>query len=109
MFPARDVRGAVGPLAVTDWQVDDLAVELGSAEDQIIITEWVEVAEVGAVGSDPLIILFPENLCAAERILDRLPKQPGERHTEKFVAQEVERLHGFLFHGIDQADPVDEL
>lgn len=58
MFPAGDVGGAVGALAVADGQVDDLQVEFCRAEDQVEVAEGVEVAEVGTVRLDQFVILF---------------------------------------------------
>ena len=47
---------AVGALAVADRQVDDLQVQLGGAEEQVEVAERIEVAEVGAVGGDALVV-----------------------------------------------------
>ena len=59
MLPARDIGGAIRPLTITDGQVNKLEIQLGRAEEQIEIAEWIEVAEVGTVRSDQLIILAP--------------------------------------------------
>lgn len=74
MLPAGDVGRAVGPLAVADGKVDDLQVEFCRAEDQVEVAKGVEIAEIGTVGGDILVIFPPHDLGAAERILDGLPQ-----------------------------------
>ena len=72
MLPARDIGGAVGAVTVADGQVDDLAVQFGRAEDQVKITEGIEISKVGAIGGDLFVILAPHDLCSAECVLDGL-------------------------------------
>lgn len=108
MFPAGDVGGAVGAFAVADGEIDDLEVEFCRAKDEVEIAEGIEVAKVGAVGGDGFVIFSPENFRAAQGIFDRLTEHPGECHAEEFVADEVQRAHGFFFHGVDETHAVDE-
>ena len=76
MFPAGDVGGAVGTFTVADGEVDDLAVEFGGAEDQVKISEGVEVAEVGTVGGNFFVLFFPHHFCAAEGVFNGLAEHP---------------------------------
>src|SRR5436305_6590269 len=39
VLPALDVRGPVGPLAVTDREIDDLEALLGRPEDEVEVAE----------------------------------------------------------------------
>ena len=55
MAPPLDVGRAVGALAVSDRQLDDLEPELRGAEQQVEIAERIEVAEVCAVGRERLV------------------------------------------------------
>ena len=70
----------------------------GRPKDQIVIAEGIEVAEIGAVGCDLLVIVPPQHLGAAQGVLDRLTQQPGEDQAEGFVAQQVQEAHGLLLH-----------
>src|SRR5438105_13268664 len=67
---AADLRVAVRARAVPDGQVDDLHVEARGAEQEIEVAEGIEVAEEGAVAGDAIVVLFVEDLRAAERVLD---------------------------------------
>ena len=71
--------------------------------------KWIKVAEIDAIGGNLLIIDLGYHFGAAKGIFDRLAEQPGKCQAEKFVAQEVEKAHGFFLHGIDQARAVDHL
>ena len=79
------------------------------AEQQIEIAERIEVAEVGAVGRDALVVGAAQHLGAAQRVLDRLPEQPREGQAEELVAEQVEEAHRLLLHRVDQPHAVDEL
>ena len=68
--PPRDVGFAVEPLTVSDRNLGDLEVELRGAEDEIEVAERVEVPEEGAVRRDSLVVLPPQHLGPAERVLD---------------------------------------
>ena len=76
MFPAGDVGGSVCAFTVADGEVDDLSIQLCRAEDQVKIAEGIEIAKVGAVGRDLLILFFPHDFCAAEGVFDGLSQQP---------------------------------
>ena len=56
VFPAGDIGSTVGAFAVANGQVNDFAVKPGRAENQVIITEGVEVAKIGTVGRDHFIV-----------------------------------------------------
>ena len=106
---ARDVGLAVRALVVADGQVDDAQVEARGAEQQVEVAERIEVAEVGAVGGDALVVRAVERLGAAQRVAHLLAEQPREEPREGLVGEQVQEAHGPPFHRIDQARAVDEL
>ncbi len=109
MSPALDIGIAVGACAVADGEVEDTEVEFSGTEQEVEVTEGIEVAEVGAVLGDFLVVLSEEHLGAAESILEGLAEEVAEGGAEELIAEHVEEAHGFVFHGVDEADPVDEL
>src|SRR5580765_7902565 len=109
MPPTLDVGRAVLTRTVANRNFYDLQLELRSSEEQVEVSERVEIAEVGAVMRDPCIVGFPQDLGPTQGVLDRLPKQPGESPAEKLVAEEVEKTHRLVRHRVDQAHTVDEL
>jgi hypothetical protein len=52
--------------------VDNLQIVFGCSEQKIEIAEWVELAEVRTVGSDDLVVVAAQDLCAAQGIFDGL-------------------------------------
>ncbi len=76
MLPAADIGSSISTLPVTDGQIDNFLVQFGRTEYEIEITEGVEIAKVGAVGSDYLVIFTPENFGPAKGIFDGLSEQP---------------------------------
>src|SRR6185295_20079494 len=94
--PALDVGLAVGARLIPNRQINDAEVEFGGAEQQVEITERIEITEVGAVAGNRLVIRTEENLRSAQRILDRLPEKPTERSAKKLVRHHVEEAHGLL-------------
>ena len=53
---ARDVGFAVFARGVADRHFGGLQVELGGAEDQVEIAERIELAEIGAVARDLVVV-----------------------------------------------------
>lgn len=76
MFPARDIGGSVGSVAIANGKVNDLAVKFCRAEDQVEIPEGIEVAKVGAIGGDLFIIFTPHYFGAAQGVFDGLSQYP---------------------------------
>src|SRR5687768_9024762 len=76
MPPAPDIGRSVLSIAVTYGDVDDLQVQLAGAEQQIEITERIEVAEHPPVGDDAAVVASPQNLRPAERIFNGLSQHP---------------------------------
>src|ERR1051326_1725532 len=106
--PALNVRGSVGTFPVADRHLDDLETELGGAEQQIEVTERIEITEVAPIGGDALVLGAWQHLGAAQRVLDRLSEQPGERHAEELVPEEIEEPHRLLLHRVDEPHAVHE-
>src|ERR1700737_1034496 len=84
-------------------------MEMVAAEKKIEVTEWVEVTEVCAVGSDAFIVFFEKCLRPAERVLHRLSKGPAKGDTEELVCTKVAKAHRLLFHRINQPHAVREI
>ena len=79
MPPPADVRGPVPARAVANRQIDDLESKFRRAEQEVEVSERVELAEVRAVGGDQFVISPCKHLGSAERVFHRLAQQPGER------------------------------
>jgi hypothetical protein len=94
--PALDIGLPVSPFVIAHRHVDDLEVELGRTKYQIEVAERIEIAEVGSVGGDRIVVGPAQNLGAAQRILDVLAEQPGEGQAEKLVAEEVQKRTPFM-------------
>lgn len=76
MAPPLDVGFAVGAFAITDGDVADLEVEFVGSEKEVEVAKRIELAEVGAVGGDPLVVFATKHLGAAERVFDALAEEP---------------------------------
>ena len=72
MAPALDVGGTIGALLVADRHVGDLEVQLGGAEQEVEVAEGIEVAEVGAIGGDLVVVYARQHLGPAKRVLESL-------------------------------------
>src|ERR1700722_77758 len=109
MAPTLDVGFSVDAFTVPDRQIDDLHIEMRRAKNQVEIAEGIEVAEIGAVVRDHLILGAAQDFCSAKRVFNALPQQPGKREAKELIAQEVEEPHRATFHRINQADAVYKL
>src|SRR5207237_8177964 len=87
---AGDVGRPVGALAIADGNLHDAEVELGRAEDEIEVAEGIEVAEMRPARREPRVVLAPDHLGAAQRVLDRLADETREEEPEEAIAQEIE-------------------
>ena len=58
--------------------VDGKVLFLASAEDEFEIPEWIEIAEIPMVASDPFVVLAHQDLGAAQRVGEALVEQPSE-------------------------------
>src|SRR5438552_2996365 len=76
--PALNVGFAISAGLVTNRQIEDAQVEFCRAKQQVEIAERIEIAEIRAMARDGLVVFSEEHLGAAERVLDRLAKQPRE-------------------------------
>src|SRR5688572_8918416 len=109
MTPTLNISGAVSAVAIADWHVNNLEVQLGRPEQQVEIAEGVELPEIISVGRDGLIILPPHYFGAAQRIFDGLAQEPGKGQTEKLIAQQVEETHRLFLHRVNQARTVGKV
>src|SRR6476659_4388276 len=107
--PALDVRRAVRPLPVPNWQVHDAQRQPRRAEEQIEVAERVEVAKISTVGGNPLIVRPAQHFGSAQGVFDRLSKKPRKRQAEELVPEQIPEAHRFLFHRVHEPDAVDEL
>ena len=78
MPPAVDIRLTISARLIADRQIENAQIQLRSSEQQIEITERIEIAEERTVARDFLVILAEENLGAAKGVLNGLPEQPGK-------------------------------
>src|SRR5687767_12254349 len=60
--PARNIGFAISAGTVTDRQVEHAQIQLGGAEEQVEIAEWIEVAEVGTVARDLFVLRSKQHL-----------------------------------------------
>src|SRR5665213_1806536 len=72
---AGDLRVSVRAGVVAHGEVDDLQVQARRSEQEIEVTERIEVPEVRTAGGDLLVAAALERLRPAERVLDRLVEQ----------------------------------
>src|SRR5262249_15534526 len=98
--PALDVSFPINALLVAYRLLNDLQIILCGAENQVEISERIDLAEVGSIGGDHVIISPAEHLGSAQRVLDALAKQPRERQAEKLVTQKIQEPHSAIFHRI---------
>ena len=47
-------------------------IQLSGTEEEVEVAERVEVAEIGSVGRNQLIVLFPQDFCATEGVFNGL-------------------------------------
>src|SRR5687768_17060228 len=78
------------------------------AEEQVEVSERVELAKLLPGGRDTLVIGFPQDLRPAQRILDALTQEPGKDEAEELISEQIHYAHRFIFHGVDETRPVDE-
>src|SRR4051812_23006665 len=109
MPKARNLRFTIGTVGVTDRNLHDLQIEFRGAEDEIEISEGIEIPEIGAARFEPNIVAPAQNLGPAQCIGKALREQPREDDREKLVGDEVEEAHCLIFHPIDQTRAIDEL
>ena len=79
MFPSLYVGVAVESFLVANGDINDFQVLFVSTKKQIEIAEGIEVPEVSASMVKAFVILPPEHLGTAERILYRLSQKPREK------------------------------
>ena len=108
MSPAADVGIAIITCAVPNRHFGNFQIELGRTEQKIEIAKWIKIPEILAIFHDQVIVATPEHFSPAERVLDRLPQEPGKGQAEEFVAEDVQKPHGPVLQWVDKADTVDE-
>src|SRR5207302_11413172 len=68
-----------------------------------------KIAEAAAVTLHLFVSGTVKDLRSAKRVLNRLTEQPTEGVAKEFVGDDVAELHRSAFHGINEANPVDEI
>src|SRR3970282_1831016 len=84
---AADVRRPVRALTVSHGDLHDAQVEVGGSEDQVEVAVRIEIAEVSPPGREMGVVQAPDDLGAAERILDGLADQDAQQEAEEAVAE----------------------
>src|SRR5258708_20078669 len=105
MLPPLNVCLSVNPFFIADWEVENLQIQFARTEEKIEIAERIEIAEVGSIFRDLLIIGFGQHFRSAKCILDVLSQQPTKEHPYRFVRTEIEKAHCFLVHRITSPPP----
>jgi hypothetical protein len=105
VFPSLYVGVAVESFLVANGDINDFQVLFVSTKKQIEIAEGIEVS---ASMVKAFLILPPEHLATAERILYRLSQKPRENHTECLVRPKICKLHCSLIHGVDEPHVIGE-
>ena len=72
MGEPANVGRPVGPLPVTNGELDNLQILLRSAEQQIEVSEGIEVTKIGPTLGNAFVVAAMQHLRTAERIFDRL-------------------------------------
>lgn len=109
MPPAIYIGITICSKAIAYRHLGNFQVQFGSAEQQVEITEWIEVAKILTIGGNELIVPPVENFGPAQGVFDRLAEQPGKGGAKEFVPQDIEKAHGLVFHGIHQSNAIDKL
>jgi hypothetical protein len=91
-----------------DRRLDDFQILFRGAEDQVEVSKRIEIAEIGAIPRQHLVVFAQQHLGAAQRIgqsgIDEIAEQIGKTP----VGDQVERAHRLVLHRIDQPGAVDE-
>ena len=85
MSEAADVGASVSAFSITDRHFDHLEVQLGSPEDEIKVSEGIEISEIASVPLDLLIVFAEERLGAAQGVFEPLIEYPREHEREEPV------------------------
>src|SRR5262245_2120853 len=72
---SADIGCSVAPLSVPYRKIDNLQIQFRSSEQEIKISEWVEVAKVTTVFGDTFIVHAQQHFRPAKRILDVLAQE----------------------------------
>ena len=70
MSEAMDLGGPVGSALVSNRYFQNLKIELGCSEQQIEISEGIELSKIRSVGGDVLVVSSKQDFRSAERVLD---------------------------------------
>ena len=108
MAKSAYIGAAIRSLPVSDGDFDHFKVLFHGAEDQIKVAERIEFPEITPVGPDLFVIPSKEGFCAAKGILESLIQSPRKHGGEKLVAQEIQKSHSLLFHGVHEPATVDK-
>src|SRR5919197_5178674 len=109
MAEPANVRRPVGPLTITNWNLDNLQILLGSAKKQIEVAKGIEVAKISPTSGNAFVVGALQHLRATERVFDRLTQQAAEQKRKKFVPKKIQETHGVRILRIDQPRTIDEL
>ncbi len=76
MTEALDLGSAIGTVFITDGHLKHFQIKFHRAENQIKITERVEIAEIMAIGSKLIIMMLEHDLGPAQGVLKALAQKP---------------------------------
>src|SRR5947207_16008812 len=108
MSPALDNVITIMPHAIVNRNFNDFQSHPCSAKQQIEIAKRIELTEKVPRGRESLVMRPRKHFRATQCIFETLPQHKRKGRRKKFVTQNIEEPHCFLFHGIDEATAVNE-
>src|SRR5437764_13173704 len=109
MCPALYVCVSILSFVIANRYIYDFEAKSRSSKKQVKISERIGLPKIRSVCRYRFIMTSAQSLRPAERILYTLPQQPCKCLSEELVTDEVEELHRFLLHWIDQSHAIYEL
>src|SRR6266576_3295831 len=86
MSPTVDIGFSICARPITNRQIHHSQIELGGCEDQVEISERIELPEISAVLCNRLVIFTEKYFGSTKRILEFLAEQPTESYPEQLFA-----------------------
>src|SRR5687768_3962955 len=104
-----DVGCSVGSRAVIHGNVDYTGTKDCGREQELEVAERIEVAEIMSPSHESFVIAMRHELGPAEAVTEPYVQHEAEQLGKEHVPEPVEKSHGFAFHWVHEARPVDEV
>src|SRR5207245_2268650 len=92
-----------------DRNFDDFQTALCRTENEIEISERIELPEIVSLCGNFSIGVSRQYLCAAQGVGEPLVNQEAEGRREQPIGDQIKRPHRLSLHRVDKARAVDEL